>query len=96
MQIHRYDVVIVGAGGAGMRAALESSTRARTAATLLAALSTEGALASVAAAPAGAPAVELMPRVLEELRAAEAAPAVEFLLLKPEDAAGDVRGLPDP
>src|SRR4051794_24977804 len=28
---HRYDVVIVGAGGAGMRAALESSTRARTA-----------------------------------------------------------------
>ena len=31
MQIHRYDVVIVGAGGAGMRAALESSNRARTA-----------------------------------------------------------------
>ncbi len=31
MQIHRYDVVIVGAGGAGMRAALESGTRARTA-----------------------------------------------------------------
>jgi succinate dehydrogenase / fumarate reductase flavoprotein subunit len=31
MQIHRYDVVIVGAGGAGMRAALESSGRARTA-----------------------------------------------------------------
>src|SRR5512142_592958 len=31
MQIHRYDVVIVGAGGAGMRAALESSTRVRTA-----------------------------------------------------------------
>lgn len=31
MQIHQYDVVIVGAGGAGMRAALESSTRARTA-----------------------------------------------------------------
>ena len=31
MQNHRYDVVIVGAGGAGMRAALESSTRARTA-----------------------------------------------------------------
>jgi len=31
MQIHRYDVLIVGAGGAGMRAALESSTRARTA-----------------------------------------------------------------
>ncbi|MGH3361994.1 MAG: succinate dehydrogenase flavoprotein subunit [Nocardioides sp.] len=28
---HRYDVLIVGAGGAGMRAALESSTRARTA-----------------------------------------------------------------
>ena len=28
---HTYDVVIVGAGGAGMRAALESSTRARTA-----------------------------------------------------------------
>ena len=28
---HNYDVVIVGAGGAGMRAALESSTRARTA-----------------------------------------------------------------
>src|SRR5690625_6295988 len=31
MQTHNYDVVIVGAGGAGMRAALESSTRARTA-----------------------------------------------------------------
>ena len=31
MQVHRYDVVIVGAGGAGMRAAIESSQRARTA-----------------------------------------------------------------
>ena len=31
MQTHQYDVVIVGAGGAGMRAALESSTRVRTA-----------------------------------------------------------------
>ena len=31
MQVHKYDVVIVGAGGAGMRAALESSKRARTA-----------------------------------------------------------------
>jgi succinate dehydrogenase / fumarate reductase flavoprotein subunit len=31
VQFHKYDVVIVGAGGAGMRAALESSTRARTA-----------------------------------------------------------------
>ena len=31
MQIHSYDVVIVGAGGAGMRAALESSGRVRTA-----------------------------------------------------------------
>jgi succinate dehydrogenase / fumarate reductase flavoprotein subunit len=31
MQSHKYDVVIVGAGGAGMRAALESSGRARTA-----------------------------------------------------------------
>ncbi|MFZ1362832.1 MAG: succinate dehydrogenase flavoprotein subunit [Candidatus Nanopelagicales bacterium] len=31
MQIHEYDVVIVGAGGAGMRAALESSKRAHTA-----------------------------------------------------------------
>lgn len=31
MQIHKYDVVIVGAGGAGMRAALESSKEARTA-----------------------------------------------------------------
>jgi len=31
MQTHRYDVVIVGAGGAGMRAALESSNRTRTA-----------------------------------------------------------------
>ena len=31
VEIHKYDVVIVGAGGAGMRAALESSTRARTA-----------------------------------------------------------------
>jgi succinate dehydrogenase / fumarate reductase flavoprotein subunit len=31
VQTHKYDVVIVGAGGAGMRAALESSQRARTA-----------------------------------------------------------------
>ncbi|MCW2539292.1 MAG: sdhA1 [Frankiales bacterium] len=31
MQTHKYDVIIVGAGGAGMRAALESSPRARTA-----------------------------------------------------------------
>lgn len=31
MHTHRYDVIIVGAGGAGMRAALESGTRARTA-----------------------------------------------------------------
>ena len=31
MHTHQYDVVIVGAGGAGMRAALESSARARTA-----------------------------------------------------------------
>ncbi|MEN9923683.1 MAG: hypothetical protein RIS09_1197 [Actinomycetota bacterium] len=31
VEIHKYDVIIVGAGGAGMRAALESSTRARTA-----------------------------------------------------------------
>ncbi len=30
-EFHSYDVLIVGAGGAGMRAALESSTRARTA-----------------------------------------------------------------
>ena len=31
MQFHRYDVVIVGAGGAGMRAAIESGKRSRTA-----------------------------------------------------------------
>ncbi|HEY4019661.1 MAG TPA: succinate dehydrogenase flavoprotein subunit [Pseudonocardiaceae bacterium] len=31
MQFHKYDVVIVGAGGAGMRAAIESGPRARTA-----------------------------------------------------------------
>ncbi|WP_163553436.1 succinate dehydrogenase flavoprotein subunit [Candidatus Frankia alpina] len=31
MQIHRYDAVIVGAGGAGMRAALEAGQRCRTA-----------------------------------------------------------------
>ncbi len=31
MQFHRYDVVIVGAGGAGMRAAIESGRRCRTA-----------------------------------------------------------------
>ena len=31
MQVHEYDVVIVGAGGAGMRAAIESGQRARTA-----------------------------------------------------------------
>src|SRR5699024_10709959 len=31
MQVHEYDVVIVGASGAGMRAAIESGQRARTA-----------------------------------------------------------------
>src|ERR1700710_3268265 len=31
VQVHQYDVVIVGAGGAGMRAALESGKRTRTA-----------------------------------------------------------------
>ncbi len=31
MQEHRYDVIIVGAGGAGMRAAIEAAPRARTA-----------------------------------------------------------------
>ena len=31
IQEHRYDVVIVGAGGAGMRAAVEAGPRARTA-----------------------------------------------------------------
>jgi succinate dehydrogenase/fumarate reductase flavoprotein subunit len=31
MQEHRYDVLIVGAGGAGMRAAIEAGPRARTA-----------------------------------------------------------------
>ncbi|MDH6140762.1 MULTISPECIES: succinate dehydrogenase flavoprotein subunit [Kitasatospora] len=31
MQIHQYDTVIVGAGGAGMRAAIESTKRSRTA-----------------------------------------------------------------
>ena len=31
MQEHRYDVVIIGAGGAGMRAAIEAGPRARTA-----------------------------------------------------------------
>ena len=31
MQTHSFDVVIVGAGGAGMRAALESGSRAKTA-----------------------------------------------------------------
>jgi len=31
MQVHRYDTVIVGAGGAGMRAALEAGSRGRTA-----------------------------------------------------------------
>jgi succinate dehydrogenase / fumarate reductase flavoprotein subunit len=31
MQVHKYDTVIVGAGGAGMRAAIESTKRSRTA-----------------------------------------------------------------
>jgi succinate dehydrogenase / fumarate reductase, flavoprotein subunit len=31
MQVHKYDVVIVGAGGAGMRAAIEAGQRSRTA-----------------------------------------------------------------
>ncbi|MEU9003671.1 FAD-binding protein, partial [Streptomyces sp. NPDC048551] len=31
MKIHKYDTVIVGAGGAGMRAAIEATKRSRTA-----------------------------------------------------------------
>ena len=31
VQHHRYDTIIVGAGGAGMRAALEAGQRSRTA-----------------------------------------------------------------
>ncbi len=31
MKVHKYDTVIVGAGGAGMRAAIESTKRSRTA-----------------------------------------------------------------
>jgi succinate dehydrogenase / fumarate reductase, flavoprotein subunit len=31
MKIHKYDTVIIGAGGAGMRAAIESTKRSRTA-----------------------------------------------------------------
>ncbi|MGH3864238.1 FAD-binding protein, partial [Actinokineospora sp.] len=31
MQFHKYDVIIVGAGGAGMRAAIEAGQRSRTA-----------------------------------------------------------------
>ena len=31
MRVHKYDVVIVGAGGAGMRAAIEAGQRVRTA-----------------------------------------------------------------
>ena len=31
MQVHKYDVVIIGAGGAGMRAAIEAGQRVRTA-----------------------------------------------------------------
>lgn len=31
VQVHKYDVVIVGAGGAGMRAAIEAGQRTRTA-----------------------------------------------------------------
>ena len=42
---HRYDVVIVGAGGAGMRAALESSPRARTA--VLTLISSRATLAAI-------------------------------------------------
>ena len=55
---------------------------------ILAALSTEAALTSVAAAPVAAPASDLLPRVLEELRASGAAPAVEVVVLKPDATGG--------
>lgn len=52
---------------------------------LLVALSTEAPLASVAAAPVGAPAAQLMPRVLEELRGSVASPAVDVVVIKSEN-----------
>lgn len=51
---------------------------------LLVALTTEKPIAAVAAAPAGASADELLPRVLEELRANEENPAVSVLALRAE------------
>ncbi|RJL21838.1 serine/threonine-protein kinase [Paracoccus siganidrum] len=56
---------------------------------LLVALSTEAPLASVAAAPAGSPAAQLLPRVLEELHGSGAAPALDVIVLKPENAQMD-------
>ena len=53
---------------------------------LLAALASDVALASVAAAPAASPAAELLPRVLDELRAAGSAPAVDLVVIMPEPA----------
>ena len=53
---------------------------------LLAALASDVALTSVAAAPAASPAAELLPRVLDELRAAGAAPAADLVVITPEPA----------
>ncbi|RNF34473.1 serine/threonine-protein kinase [Paracoccus methylarcula] len=51
---------------------------------LLAALTTGGPITAVAAAPSGAPAAELLPRVLDELRANGENPAVSVLALQAE------------
>lgn len=51
---------------------------------LLVALTTEEPITAVAAAPSGAPATELLPRVLDELRANGENPAVSVLALRGE------------
>ncbi|WP_199262625.1 hypothetical protein, partial [Paracoccus binzhouensis] len=54
----------------------QAAAGAGTGAYLLVALATDAPIAAVAAAPSGVPAEELLPRVLEELRAAGEAPSL--------------------
>lgn len=56
---------------------------------LLVALTTEKPVTAVAAAPSGAPAAELLPRVLDELRANGENPAAGVLALRAKVAEGD-------
>lgn len=80
--------------GVGISAA-STQTGKDVASFLLVALTTESSIAAVAAAPSGAPADELLPSVLDELRANGENPAVSVLALRDETPVKPEEDLPE-